>query len=881
MKTKLEILKTELGHYRPPALLLAFALSVVAGLVLRSAVIASSEPSHLAGLALITLIVVVASSRGSLEIKTTHTGVSGSNSLVFLAIIIYGPQLAVFPAGVDALAASKRIKPRPLIYVFNIASFLISAYVAGAVFYWTQAQLLAGAAQPVIGRPILIFAIPVIALGLAYYAVNNALAAVITKLVFGTGFRQTIWKKIPWEPMVYVAEALAAGIVHYVAVNCDWVTATVVLGLAIPIPVLVYYTFKAYRDTLQERDKHYKEVTEINDSILEMLAMAVDAKDQTTHDHIQRVKLFAMRMGQIIGLSDAEINALKAGALLHDIGKIGVPAYILNKPGKLTEHEFEQMKMHTIIGADMLSNIKFGYPVVPVVRHHHERWDGKGYPDGLKGAQIPITARVLTLVDCYDALRSDRPYHRAMAREQVLEYLTNNKEVYFDPDLVDLFIAQVDDLEAQAAQFKPEARKAAQTVPAALKSATPAAGLDTTATMAAAETSDAADSHGRRRVTAALYTIAEANQRVSELYEITRSLAGALSLEETSAILSDRLSKLMPFTTCAVSLFDADHSEFEIVHSSGRHSELFANRRFPISAGIVGWVIQNCRPMYNTNPLLDLGFLTPAAANEYKGVMVFPLSKNDEPLGAIALYSTDIQVYNSEYIQLMDSIAQAVADSVHNGIALERARRAATTDPVTGLSIMAAFVATFQREHARSSRSGMPLSVVVAEVNNLPEAAAKSGKSEEELMNRLGRLIKSRLRESDLIARKSSGSFVLLLTDSGRNEALEVLARMHDTIVQSAHGAKLSIDIGAATAPDDGATLDDLLRTASLRSLPVREVLMELGLPEAESREAMLTGSGFAELTESIESGGGSRGSKSGALSFQKSTPAHASSHTE
>src|SRR5262249_58699991 len=124
---------------------------------------------------------------------------------------------------------------------------------------------------------------------------------------------------------------------------------------------------RSYRDKPDQQDQHYKEVTDINDSILEMLAMAIDAKDDVTHDHIQRVKLFARRMGEAVGLSELEIEALKAGALLHDIGKIGVPAYILNKPGKLTEHEFEQQKMHTIIRADMLSNVYFRYPVLPIL----------------------------------------------------------------------------------------------------------------------------------------------------------------------------------------------------------------------------------------------------------------------------------------------------------------------------------------------------------------------------------------------------------------------------------------------------------------------------------------------------------------------------------
>src|SRR5580704_14401542 len=449
MSSRLPDFRRDMKEYPLGALLLILALALVAAFLLASAISqASANYMHFGVLALLAVVVGLASSRHSLELKATHMWFSGADCLAFLVVFMFGPLEAALLAAVDGFAISRRIRSRPSIYVFNIANFVTSVYVAGRVFYFARATVLLHGNPSGLGRPVLAFAIPLFALALAYYALNHISTAAMAKLIFRTPFRDTIGKKLPWEPMVYLAEAIAAGAVHYVAVNCDLITATVALVLAVPVPILIYYTFKAYKDRLEERDRHYKELTDINDSILEMLAMAVDAKDQTTHDHLQRVKLFARHLGEILGISEADMNALKAGALLHDIGKIGVPAYILNKPGKLTQHEFEQMKMHTIIGADMLSNIKFGYPVAPVVRHHHERWDGQGYPDGLMGEQIPITARILTLVDCYDALRSDRPYHKAMTREKALKYLADNKEIFFDPNLVDIFISEVDDLEA-------------------------------------------------------------------------------------------------------------------------------------------------------------------------------------------------------------------------------------------------------------------------------------------------------------------------------------------------------------------------------------------------------------------------------------------------
>src|SRR5262249_23941450 len=538
----------------------------------------------------------------------------------------------------------------------------------------------------------------------------------------------------PWEPVTYMACATIAGLVHYAIVHKGFITTAVVMLLVMPVPVIIYYTFKTYKDKIGEQANHYQELTGIYDSILEMLAMAIDAKDDVTHDHIQRVKLFASRMGQAVGLSEIEIEALRAGALLHDIGKIGVPAYILNKPGKLTEHEFEQMKMHTIIGADMLSNVPFRYPVVPIVRHHHERWDGKGYPDGLRADDIPITARILTLVDNYDALRSDRPYKTGMTREEALTYIRNNAGTFFDPSLVDLFLCMADNLEHEASEFTPPPNNKRRISDAAIAKSSPAAGYETRPKI--------------DRAARALSSIAETNQRVTALYELARTLSSHLSLEDTVAILSNRLSKLIPFTTCAISLFDASRSEFEVVHANGLHADRLMRRRKPAEAGITGWVITNQRAMYNTNPVLDLGFLGQDVAAQYKGVMVFPLVKNREALGAIAIYSTDIAAYGSEHIQLMESALQPASDAVYNALAFEQAQRAAFTDSVTGLPTMRALTAQFEREFARSQRVGESLSLIVVSIENLEEAAAAKGGGADQLLSQFSRILRNHVRET-------------------------------------------------------------------------------------------------------------------------------------
>ncbi|HKV40538.1 MAG TPA: HD domain-containing phosphohydrolase, partial [Blastocatellia bacterium] len=692
-------LRADLKRYSTPALLLLAVLTSVGLALLTSACFhVAQNGRHLAEFLVLAVIVGVVSGRHALSLKGTHTGSSTADWLVFLGVVALGPYVGAILAAVDMLLSSRRVKAKPALYFFNVSNNAISVFAAGTVLKLASGYFSSATTVKTAGHSILVFAIPLICLALTHYVLHTLGLAAMAYLTFGAGLRKTVWNKLPWDPMSYVATATTAGLVDFVANHYSLITAAVTLVLALPVPVLIYYTFKTYRDKLDEQDRHFHELTDINDSILEMLAMAIDAKDQTTHDHIQRVRLFARRMGEIVGLSHPEIEALKAGALLHDIGKIGVPAYILNKPGRLTEHEFEQMKMHTIIGADMLSNVNFRYPVVPIVRHHHERWDGKGYPDGLAGESIPITARILTLVDNYDALRSDRPYHKAMTPEETLDYIKQNAGRFFDPSLVETFLSIVDDLEAQAAGFtSPETRKVQSAQSVALKAATPAAGFDS--------------SPKTNRAAAALHSIAETNQRVTALYDLARNLAGAFSLEDTTAILTNRLAKLIPFTTCAVYLFDSGRSEFEVVHAIGRDAGKFFKQRLPVSSGITGWVIQNRRPMYNTNAVLDLGFLDQDAAAEYKGIMVYPLVKNQEALGAIALYSVELDSYPSESVQIMESISQPLSDSIYNAMAFEQAQRAALTDPVTGLANMRAFTAHFEREVVRSRRSGTALSL--------------------------------------------------------------------------------------------------------------------------------------------------------------------------
>ncbi|HEU4386954.1 MAG TPA: HD domain-containing phosphohydrolase, partial [Blastocatellia bacterium] len=723
----------------------------------------------------------------------------------FFAAITLGPYHAALLSAFDMLLACHRLRVRPSMYLFNSANLALSTFVAGTVYRDVVAYVAASPLIPSSGREVIAFGLPLVALAATYYGIHISLVAIMLHLLKGIRIWDTIRDTFLLESATFVAAASVAGVLNFTASNFGVLASAVALTLVIPIPLIIYWTFKNYHDKLEEHHRHYREMSEVNDSILQMLAMAIDAKDQTTHEHIQRVRHFASRMGELLGLSVPEVDALKAGAMLHDIGKIGVPGYILNKPGKLTEHEFEQMKMHTIIGADMLSNISFPYPVVPIVRHHHERWDGKGYPDGLRGESIPITARILTLVDNYDALRSDRPYHRGMSQPETLEYLRLNAGTYFDPKLVEKFLAVVDQLEAEVVTLQsPEAERTENNLSknGAMSAARPAAGFANSATS--------------NRAAAALNSIAETNQRISALWEMSRTLSSSLSLEDTVAILTNRLSKMIPFTTCAISLFDASQSEFEYIHATGHDAEKFIRRRLPVTAGITGWVIQHQRPMYNTNPILDLGFLGHDSAGQYKTAMVFPLVKNQEALGAIAVYSSELDSYSSECILIMEAATQPASDSVYNALSFERAQQAVFSDAETGFATMRTFSAQFKREHSRSRRLAAPLSLLMVRVDDPVATAIKEGCGTGKLLSAVAGIIKEHVHDADLIARYSGDTFLAMLPEKGLTEISELATRLGKSLASTAYSPNLSTNIGFATYPDHGSSLEELLNVAEM-----------------------------------------------------------------
>jgi putative nucleotidyltransferase with HDIG domain len=184
----------------------------------------------------------------------------------------------------------------------------------------------------------------------------------------------------------------------------------------------------------------YKKIKDSYFEIVKALAQAIEAKDPYTHGHSERVMQYSVSIAQALNLPKEEIESLRYAAILHDIGKIGVRGIILNNPNGLTASEYDEIKKHTLIGENIIQPIELLQSIRPLIRHHHEWYNGKGYPDGLSGENIPLGARILAVADACDAMESDRPYRKALTKEVIIQELKQGSGTQFDPKLVEVFL---------------------------------------------------------------------------------------------------------------------------------------------------------------------------------------------------------------------------------------------------------------------------------------------------------------------------------------------------------------------------------------------------------------------------------------------------------
>jgi putative nucleotidyltransferase with HDIG domain len=369
-------------------------------------------------------------------------------------------------------------------------------------------------------------------------------------------------------------------------------------------------------------------------STIETLAMAIDAKDQITHGHIRRVQAYAVGLAKRLGVGDENlIKAIEAAALLHDTGKLAIPEYILNKPGKLTPVEFEKMKQHASLGADILSAIKFPYPVVPIVRHHHENWDGTGYPAGLKGTSIPIGARILSVVDCFDALTSDRPYRPRLSDEAAMNILKERRGSMYDPLVVDVFGKVHEEIAPSAVINGPSAEVLSE--------------ITTGTQIAAIKLS----SNEKGEL-----------ERAPNSYSFQSTGNGNTTAHQAEVITT--LQDLIQFSLAVVFVNDPSTNELRPMSAVGEAAGFVEEIRIPLGERLSGWVAVNRQTITNSDASLDLGGLAELAGLRF--CLSTPLFANHQFVGVISLYSASVDGFSEADRTALEIVSQAAPFPTHS-----------------------------------------------------------------------------------------------------------------------------------------------------------------------------------------------------------------------
>ncbi|MGH9930290.1 MAG: diguanylate cyclase [Pyrinomonadaceae bacterium] len=824
------------------------SVSAIASLLLCSALVSTVRLPILASAGLLSWLALLgltlAASRFTVSITNT-VGVSQSrksvaDALVFLAIILYAVPPATSPGPATLLGAivgfvsthglSSRRES-----LFTTATAIISTFISASCYgylvtiFAPDTFLSAGQTLPVN-----VLLVPLCVLAVLQYSLSTLATVYFLNVVDGKPRVLPSQESIVWTLTTQVAGA-ASAVLFYSALNGAGLP-FIYLGLLITGLVHLLYRFNEKRLSEVRRSearqrKHIEEMAKIHMNTIESLAIAIDAKDQTTHGHVRRTQIYASEMGRLFKVGGKELQALFAGALLHDIGKLAVPEYILNKPGKLTEAEFAKMKIHPTVGGDILRRVNFPYPVEDIVRYHHEKWDGSGYPKGLKGEAIPLVARIIAVVDFYDATRCDRPYRKGMTREESLALLRSMSTTAFDPRVVEIFIEHVEEFDQLiAAEDIQEQVESEVAVHDYLTKTRPDAGL----------ASDVLGAQGSND--AGFRSISEAQREVFALHEIAQTIGSSLNLNDTVSLVSNKLRAIVPFDTCIIFVVDEKSGKATAVHVAGEDADVLRYRRMTVGDGITGWVIANARSMCNASPELDLVGVPEEVARNYRGVLVSPLLREDGAFGAITLYSKSRTSYTTEHVRLLESVCQHASSALNNALTFEKTKESALTDPLTELPNARGFYMMLEQRIAECQRmSYESLAVVSMDIDDFKAVNDQYGHAiGDRVLASAAGVIRKELRQMDILTRYAGDEFVAIMPMASTLMAAAIGERIRNAVEQQKFSVRtgtlvqLGLSVGVACYPDEGETTEELL-TAAARKMQSNKHLRKTAITLARS----------------------------------------------
>ena len=557
-----------------------------------------------------------------------------------------------------------------------------------------------------------------------------------------------------------------------------------------PLAIGAFLAYRIHVSRLAAKTKEISEASRVHLATVEALATAIDARDQVGVGHVRRTQIYAVGMGRILGLPESDIHALRTGALLHDIGKLAIPDHILNKPDSLTPAELEKTKIHPLVGASILEKVGFTYPVVPTVKYHHEWWDGRGYPEGLKADEIPLTARILCVADAFDTLRGARPYRPAQPREKARQIIQAESGTRFDPAIVNVLIRNL----------------------ARLESDIEAEGLGY-ANSPDDELADEKHSYVEQ--------IKLANREVFSLYELAREFSSSVSLQSTLDMFAKKIGEFVPFNTCALYLLDPTKRVAVATHVEGDNADLLMLRRIRVGQGATGFALKSLEIVQNVDPDLDFSYSQVELAGHYSAIASIPLVADDELIGAVTIYSHEVENYGEEHIRLLETISRIAAEAIGKSLKHDEATTNALTDPMTGLPNARSLQMQFEKEVGRASRAATSFQVLMLDLDGFKIVNDSFGhKAGDEMLREISRVIRQQLRDYDFLARYGGDEFVALIPETSPGDVIDLCDRIEKAVcgfklpVAGDKYASVGVSLGAAGYPASGETFDQMIVAA-------------------------------------------------------------------
>jgi diguanylate cyclase (GGDEF)-like protein/putative nucleotidyltransferase with HDIG domain len=729
------------------------------------------------------------------SLKVFLPGITGTLSVSYVFVLLCMldfsyPEtmlLAVMAMMVQSLWRTK-YRPKVIHLAFNLANIGIAVWVGNAMYH-----LIAGSGYMLLS---------VAAATTAYFLTSTLSIAAVVALTESKNLRK-IWHECYfWSFPYYLVGGAISALISVCSHTFGWETTV----LALPVVYVIFRSYRLYLGRLESEKCHAEEMAALHLRTIEALALAIEAKDHTTHDHLQRVQIYALELGKKMQLDDNQLQALRAASILHDIGKLAVPEHIISKPGKLTSEEFDKMKIHPVVGAEILARVQFPYDVVPIVRAHHERWNGTGYPDGLKGEEIPIGARILSTVDCLDALASDRQYRRALPLDEAMAVVVSEAGKSYEPRIVRILQENYSEWEKLARSKGPLSKVLSKDVTIANGEA-PAAGFQATAS------NDPQPEF--------LLSIAAARQEAQMLYELTQDLGNSLNLHETLSVLDSRLRRLIPYDAIAVYVRQEDCLVPQYVN--GENLRLFTALRIPVGQGLSGWVADAGKPIINGNPSVEPGYLNdPSKFSNLRSALAIPLENAVGITGVLTLYHLGTDAFTKDHLRVLLALKPKVSLTIENALEFQQVAISATTDGLTSLPNARSLFLHLDSELARCRRTTSDLAVLVCDLDGFKQVNDRFGHL---VGNKVLKLVATGLdeccREYDYVARMGGDEFVLVLPGLKTGDLPEKRLALEIVVAEAGLAVcgerLLNISIGAAFCPEDGTDAEGLLAEADRR----------------------------------------------------------------